>query len=551
MARVPTPVPEAQKRGETSRGVHQAGESLSAAPDAQSLAEALACADREIALNPRDPDAFNRRGTALKRLQRFEEALASYDTAITLSPDYAEAFNNRGTVLKELGRLDDALASYDRALDLDPRRHDARNNRGVVLKNLQRIDDALASYDGAIAVKPDFFEAHNNRGVALKQLDRLDEALESFERSIAINPVYAPAFFSRGNVLIELKRIDEAIASYDRGLSLKPGVADALMNRGIAKLLAGRYVEGWQDYEWRSKTNALSRNWPRMDAPEWQGDDIAGRRIAVHAEQGLGDTIQFARYLSLLIELGATVKLLVPPKLRRLLNGLGLQIEMPSSIKRGDVDVHCSLLSLPLRLGTEENSIPDEVPYLKPEEERVHHWTQALGDHGFKIGIVWQGRPNRDIDRGRSIPLAEFVPLARLRGVRLISLQKKDGLDQLPDLPNDVTIETLGENFDSGPDAFIDCAAVMAHLDLIITSDTSTAHLAGALGRPTWLALKYVPDWRWLLDRDDSPWYPTMRLFRQRSNGDWGSVFSRIVRELQPLPGSRFHSPDPQDTRKS
>ena len=537
------------------------------------FAEALANFDQATALDGSNPDTFNARGIALKRLRRFEEALASYDKAIALRPGYAEAFNNRGNALKELKRvdealvsfdhaialnpryvdsfinrgnalqelerLDEALASYDQAIVLKPVSHDALNNRGVTLKKLSRIDEALASYDQAIALKPNYFEAFNNRGVALKKAKRFDEALASFERAIDINPGYAEAFLNRGNTLTELKRLDEAIASYDEGLALKPGTADAHLNRGIAKLLEGRYAEGWQDYEWRWKASAFPTKRPAIDAREWQGEDIAGRRIAVYTEQGLGDAIQFARYVPLLVERGAIVTLLAPAKLRRLLRGLSTKIELPASLKDRDFDYRCPLMSLPLLFGTNEHSIPNTIPYLKPEEKRVARWRRAIGDQGFKIGINWQGRPDRDIDRGRSIPLSEFVRLARLPGVRLISLQRNDGLDQLGSLPADVTIETLGDEFDGGSDAFTDCAGAMSHLDLILTSDTSIAHLAGALGHRTWVALKHVPDWRWLLDREDSPWYPTMRLFRQDTDGDWRSVFSKIERELRALRDNR------------
>jgi hypothetical protein len=214
---------------------------------------------------------------------------------------------------------------------------------------------------------------------------------------------------------------------------------------------------------------------------------------------------------------------------------MGKDVAAPSSIKSGEFDFQCPLMSLPLRFGTDDSSIPHDVPYLAPEEERVARWREVIGDHGLKIGIVWQCSPDKRVDRGKSIPLAEFARLARIKGARLISLQKFHGLDQLRSLPPDVAIETLGDEFDGGPDAFIDCAAVMSHLDLIITPDTSVAHLAGALGRPTWLALKYAADWRWLLDRKDSPWYPTMRLYRQETDGDWNGVFSKVERDVGTL----------------
>ncbi len=349
---------------------------------------------------------------------------------------------------------------------------------------------------------------------------------------LQLKPDIAEALNNRGSALRELKRLDEALAGYDRVLALKPDYADAFNNRGMLRLLVGRYREGWLDHEWRWETDSILTRRPAINAQPWQGEELTGRRIAVFSEQGLGDIIQFARYLPLLVQRGASVTFSAPQNLMRLLRPLHAQVELVGAIDgREPFDFQCALMSLPRWFGTELHSIPSEVPYLGAEEDLVARWKKKLAGGGFKVGIAWQGAPGAAIDQGRSIPLTEFAPLSRLPGVRLISLQKTHGLDQLAGLPAGTTIETLGE-FD-GPDAFVDTAAVMSTLDLIITSDTSIAHLAGALGRPTWVALKHVPDWRWLLDRDDSPWYPTMRLFRQETAGDWKPVFAKIEQELR------------------
>ena len=486
-----------------------------------------------MAIKPDYADALNNRGITLQELKRFDEALASYDRVLAIKPDYAEALNNRGNTLQELKRFDEALASYDRALAIKPDYAEAHSNRGNTLQELKRLDEALASYDRALAIKPDYAEALNNRGNSLQDLKRLNEALASYDRALAIKPDYAEAFNNRGNTLQELKRLDEALASYDRALAIKPDYADALNNRGITRLLSGHFQEGWVDYEWRWQTKDFSTRRPKLDAPDWQGEDIAGRSILVFTEQGMGDVIQFARFLPLLARRGAKVTFGPPANLIRLLRPLGTQIELVGSLKSGKTyDFQCALMSLPLWFGTDLNSIPAQIPYLKPEADLAARWSRRIGDQGFKIGIAWQGNPVGKIDQGRSYPLSELVPLARMPGVRLISLQKYHGLDQLGHLPSDVTVETLGDDFDGGQDAFIDTAAVMSHLDLIITSDTSIAHLAGTLGRRTWVALQYVPDWRWLLDRDDSPWYPSLRLFRQETHGDWKGVFSRMEKKL-------------------
>jgi hypothetical protein len=356
--------------------------------------------------------------------------------------------------------------------------------------------------------------------------------LESYDRAIALKPEYAIAFMNRGLALQELKRLDEAVASYDRAIALKPGYADAFRNRALCKLIVGRYIEGWSDYEWRLDASPTTRS----TFPNWQGEDVAGRRLLIFAEQGLGDVIHFVRYLPLLEPNRNELTFLAPANISRLLRPLTSEIEVISDLSAEHIfDYQCSLMSLPHRLRTDLTSIPNSVPYLHPEDDLMVRWRGRIGVHGFKIGIAWQGNPLGTVDKGRSISLNEYVVLARLPGVRLISLQKGYGLDQLAKLPSDVTIETLGDDFDNGPDALIDTAAVISALDLVITADTAIAHLAGALGCRTWIALKYVPHWLWMLDRDDSPWYPTVRLFRQLRPGDWAPVFAKIANELQLL----------------
>jgi hypothetical protein len=270
-----------------------------------------------------------------------------------------------------------------------------------------------------------------------------------------------------------------------------------------------------------------------LPAPEWRGEALAGRSIVIYSEQGLGDTIQFARFLPVIAAAGARVIFLCHPNLLRLFRGLSEEIERIASCDPArPFDYQCALMSLPLHLGVELRNLPAKTPYLAAEPDRVAAWRSRIGAHGFKIGIAWQGNPKGKIDRGRSVPLAQFAPLASVPGMRLISLQKRHGLDQLTRLPDTMRVEDLGA-FDDGEDAFIDTAAIMENLDLIVTSDTATAHLAGALGRPVWVVLQYVPDWRWMLDRPDSPWYPAMRLYRQRIRGRWEEPFGEMAEALR------------------
>ena len=470
------------------------------------------------------------------RKRRFGEAVASYDRALAVRPDYAEALYNRGNTLHELKRFDEALLSYDRALAVRPDYAEALSNRGNTLHELERFDEALASYDRALAVRLDHAEALYNRGNTLQELKRFDEALLNYDRALAVRPDYAEALSSRGNALLVLKRFDEALASYDRSIAIKSDDATGYTNRAMGRLLLGRYKEGWEDYEWRwQATDFLSKR-PNINVPIWQNEDLSGRHLLVFGEQGLGDVIQYARYLFFLAQHKCKISFLVSDKLVRLLRSSISEVEIVSTLDGVQaIDFQVPLMSLPHRFGTELSSIPNKVPYLRAEAELEARWRARIGERGFKIGIAWQGKPGIRIDRGRSIPLERYFPLSRLPGVRLISLQKHFGVDQLSRLPCGVGIETFGDDFDSGRDAFVDTAAMMNNLDLIITSDTSIAHLAGALARPTWVALKQVPEWRWMLFREDCPWYPTLRLFRQLEPDDWLSVFSKIENELRTM----------------
>jgi tetratricopeptide (TPR) repeat protein len=487
-----------------------------------------------IRINPQAPELFNGRGCALQQLHRYEESLASFARALSLKPDYIEARNNKGVTLLKMKRYHEALATFETlSANDDYGRALILNNRAAALLGLNRQREARDCSEKSLALRPKQVDALSTHAAILMALGRHEEAAGSYQRVLQLNPDDVEALSNRGSALRELKRFDEALASYDRALEHAPDFADAHNNRGLLRLLLGRFREGWIDHEWRWETDSVQTTRPAINARPWRGEPLAGRRIAVYSEQGLGDIIHFARYLPLLVQNGANVTFSVPAKLTRLLKSLPAPITFVGSIdEREPFDFQCALMSLPLWFGTDLDSIPNEVPYIRAEGELAARWKTALGDHGLKIGVAWQGAPGRPIDQGRSIPLAEFLPLAGIQGVRLISLQKAHGLDQLATLPRG-TVETLGEEFDAGDDAFIDTAAIMSHLDLVITSDTSIAHLAGALARPAWVALKHVPDWRWLLGRQDNPWYPTLRLFRQETAGDWKPLFAKIEQELR------------------
>lgn len=531
------------------------------------FAEALASFECAIALQPQSVEAYNYRGLTLQQLGRVREALASFEAALALRPQSAELHSNRSNALRRVQRLPEALSSCERAIALQPRFAAAHNNRGLVLQALKRYREAAASYQRALELQPDFAEAHNNLGTvqcelgepaaalascrralqlqprmpgvhgnlanALRDLERPEEALSESELALGADPACAANHCHRANALHDLGRVPEAIASYDRAIELDGRYALARFNKGLCLLLTGDFAQGLPLYEWRKQLDSYAA--PALSAPGWHGrEDISGQTLFVRSDQALGDTIQFCRYLEPLEARGAQVVLAVQPRLCGLLGSLArptVRIVGTDAPPPESYDYHCTLMSLPLAFGTTLADIPARVPYLRAEPLRVERWSQRLGGAGFKVGIAWQGSRNR-IDVGRSVPLEMFARLGEIPGVRLISLQKGAALEQLRARTGQVPVEIPGEPFDDGREAFLDSAAVMSTVDLVITCDTALAHLAGALGRPTWVALKHVPDWRWLLERSDSPWYPSMRLFRQSRRGDWEGVFAAMRAEL-------------------
>jgi hypothetical protein len=404
------------------------------------------------------------------------------------------------------------------------------------LQSEHRLEEALAAYDQALVFRPDAPRVFSNRALLLYRLREFERALDSVDRAMALGLAGPSLHFFRANTLTELCRFPEALAAFDRAIALDPDFADAYRNRGILKLLLGEFASGWVDYEHRRPKDADKRMLPSLQAPDWTGESLGGRSILVSDATGMGDAIHFVRYLPMLAERGARVSFLGNAKLFRLFSALVPSVRFVSSIDPNEhFDFHSKLLSLPYRFGTTQANIPAKVPYLQAEPALVEKWGSRLAGGGFKVGICWRGNPSRTIDAGRSIPLAGFEALARIPGLRLISLQKRIGLEELDDLPASMQVETLGDDFDVGSDAFVDSAAVLQHLDLMISSDTSLAHLAGALGRPIWIALKQMPEWRWQLGRQDSPWYPSMRLFRQSRRDDWSDVYATMARALASL----------------
>lgn len=496
------------------------------------LSEALENCEKGVLIKPDQADGKVNRGNILKEMNLFNEALRTYDEAISVDPHNAEAFNNRGVILKELKYFDEALSSYDKAVWIKSDYAEAFNNRGIVFKEMRLFEKAMESYDQAIYLKPDYAEAFHNQSSVLRALARFDEALSNYDIALCINYQNAEVHYSRGTTLLLLKRFNEAMESFNQAIAIKENYAEAHKSRAHLFLLLGNFDKGWLGNEWRKRQKEAHGN-RFFTEPLWLGDEsLAGKTIFIYYEQGLGDTFQFCRYVPLLAKLGANILFEPQKALRKILSSLGGTFEIVSCDEKPiKFDFHCPLLSLPLAFQTNLTTVPIHDAYLAADPNLIEVWNRRVGEAGFKIGICWQGS-NFGVDEGRSFPLRQFEVLADLPNIRLISLHKGTGESQLKDLPPEMVVETLGEDFDSGPDAFIDTAAVIMCCDLIITSDTSIAHLAGALGAKTWLVLKYVPDWRWMLDRDDSPWYPSIRLFRQRVSGDWKGTFNEIYLAL-------------------
>jgi tetratricopeptide (TPR) repeat protein len=494
---------------------------------------ALTAFDAAIACDAAFPLAHFGRAAVLQERQQWAHSLASYDRAIELSPGDIAAQLNRATVLRHLERWSDALAGYDRSLALNPNVAQAHAGRAECLQCLDRLQEALDSYDQAIELEPSNAAMYNGRGVVLQKMARSDAALASYNRSLAIDPNQPQACFNRGTLLAELQTHEGALSDYRRAIALKPDFAEAHLNLALTSLRTGDFVSGWTHYEWRwrAERGPILVKERAFVEPLWLGTgDIDGRTVLLYAEQGLGDSLMFCRYAERIAALGARVILEVPRPLFDVcstLDGVTRVVAHGDPLPR--FDVRCPLMSLPFALKTTLQTIPAEIPYLKSNPEKVLAWTGRLGAKlRPRIGLTWSGSRGSRTYSPRSYPLASLIPLLP-QGFDYYCMQTEIA---------DADAKTLNENpaihrFDSELRDFSETAALCECLDLVITMDTSVAHLAGALGKRTWVLIPYDGDWKWLLDREDSPWYPTVRLFRQRSRNDWQEVFARVVEALQ------------------
>ncbi len=497
--------------------------------------EALEHYRKAIGLEPDYGAAHNNLANLLKDRGSLAESVIHYQKALKLNPGLAAIYYNFGTALEELGELDDAVKQYGKAISINPESADAYNNLGNVLKKQKKTEEALLNYQKALDLRPDFAEVFNNIGDLYRSEGRFDEAAEYCRKAIEHNPIEERFYISLGNTFLGQGKYNEAMEQYLEAVDMEPDSADAHYNRGLVLLMKGEFEEGWEEYEWRFKSKEISKDIGYTDnkIPVWDGSPLDGKTILIMSEQGMGDHIQFARYIPMVKKLGGRVVFESRRSLMRLFEGYdGIDLLLEESGRnRSDMtpDVCIQLLCLPRIFDTAQDTITADVPYLKADPETVERWKPRVDNKLFKVGLVWSGSPSHKNDRNRSCKLSDFEPLADIPGVAFYSLQKGELSDDRKKPPEGMRIEEIGKDLED----FMDTAAVIENLDLVISVDTAVVHLAGALGKQVWTLLPFIPDWRWMLDREDSPWYPTMRLFRQPGHGDWRSVMKQAAAELE------------------
>jgi len=525
-----------------------------------------------IESNPQNPQFRNTQGLVFEAIGETDEAICSYKKAISFDPHYEEphlnlaialqsrgdfgkavekgnqiislfggssqVYNLMGYSLQQQGNFSEAIESYRQAIRLEPDFAEPHNHIGVIFNEQQQYDQAVENCKKALELDPDYAEAYSNLGVALNGLTLYAEAIENYKKAINLDPQYPDTYYNLGNCLRNQNQCEQAIPIYKKAIRINPDCAKAHWNLAISYLLTGDFSQGWTEYQWRREVGLVP--YPHhYDQPYWDGSSFAGKRLLVHHEQGFGDNIQFVRYLPMVKQLGGTVILEMEKPLYKLfkrINGVDEFVQASSDSTPPDVnfDIHIPTLDMPRLFGTTLENIPCKVPYLYAESAKTEYWRNRLDSESFKVGLVWAGDARHGNDHNRSCPLKHFAPLTKIEGVKLYGLQKEISR-QLSELATDMEISCLSEEFED----FTDTAAAIENMDLVISVDTSVLHLAGAMGKPVWALIPFAPDWRWMLDRQDSPWYPTMRLFRQKERGDWDELFTTVAQQLRILVGKK------------
>ncbi len=502
------------------------------------LAEAESLYRRLTEVVPAAAEVWGELGIFYLQSQRPDAAVDPLTKATALASTNGGYFGALGATCRLLKRHDEAVAAFQRALDIGPPTPELYSNLALALKDVCRYGDALDSIDRALAIRPDYQTGHFNRGKLLLAMGRPQQAVASLERAAQLDPLDAGAQCSVGLAYYELAQWDEALAAFDRALALQPGYHEAHRNQALVWFQLGEYCKAWPAFESRFQCDDFARR--NITAPRWDGSPLAGRTLYVHAEQGLGDALQFIRYLHLAVQSAARVWFEPHEALRPLFVQSGFRDLLVAPGEQPAFDTHASLLSLAGHLPDGRGQPHWSGPYLHAEPRLVEHWRARLQSlRGYRVGIAWAGNPRYGYDHYRSTRLANFAPLADIAGVQWISLQLGEGREQLADVAGRMNVLDLGDELDVRSGAFMDTAAVIENLDLVIAVDTSIGHLAGALGRPVWLALPHVPDWRWTAQGDTTPWYPSARLFRQSVLDDWPPVFAQMGAALREQIGER------------
>lgn len=442
----------------------------------------------------------------------------------------AADFYDQGIAFQDKGQLDEAIQCYQKVINLNKNHTSAFYNLGVAFHKKGQIDKAILHYEIAIGLNQEFSDAHYNLGTAYKEKDLLDEAIICFQRVLQLKPDNAAAYYNFGNIFVAKGQLNDAMQYYQKAIEINPNYAEANWNIALINLMLGNFKEGWKGYEWRWELKDVVDK-RKFYQPLWDGSDIKEQTVLLHAEQGFGDTIQFIRYTPLVAQRGAKVIVECQKELVSLLKNVeGIHLIIGHGEELPDFDMHCPILSLPGIFGTTLTNVPAKIPYISADTSLIQEWHNRIASNNseYNVGLVWSGDPSFKDSHLKSCSLKSFSPLAQAANITFYSLQKGDASEQARNIPEGMKLVDYADKIHD----FSDTAAIIHNLDLIISIDTAVAHLAGALGKPVWTLLPFIPDWRWMLNRNDSPWYPTMRLFRQPSRGDWESVIAVIAREL-------------------
>lgn len=481
---------------------------------------------------PDDPDSLFMLGLISAQTGNFTKAAEFFQEVIRINPSHVGAYYNLGNVYRDSNQIQEAFKCYQKVLQLDPQYVEAYINLGIIFRFMGRSNEEMSCYQKALQINPHSAEAFFNIGHYFFQREEFDRALSCYEKVTHLSPGYPHAYINSGLVLLIKGRYEEAAARYQKAIDLNPDDAISHWHLSNILLLTGNYEDGWKEFEWFRKTGDYIKRQRKFNQPLWDGSDIKGRTILLYAEAGFGDTIQFIRYAPLIARRGAKVIVESQNELTSLLQNIdGIHHVFSCGAKMPDFDIQCPLMSLPIIFGTRLENIPAQTPYLSADRRLAEKWRHRLQDNisRLKVGLIWSGG---GMPLKKSTSLDIFAPLKQLEGIAFYSLQKGPHAGHAKNPPEGIRLTDYTDELHD----FSETAALIANLDLVISVDTAVAHLAGAMGKPVWTLLPFVPDWRWLLDRKDSPWYPTMKLFRQPALGEWKSVISIIVEQLKKLP---------------